>query len=348
MTTIAIAQQDGQLTDEQIDLVKRTICQDATDDELQLFLHACSRMRLDPFAKQVYAIKRRDNAKGRDVMSIQVSIDGYRLVAARTGQYEGQTEAQWCGNDGRWVNVWLKPDPPVAARVGVFRTGFREPCYAVARYAAYVQTRYDQQSGRHVPNHFWKRFPDSMLAKVAETLALRKAFPAELSGTLGEDEMGQADSDRATDRHVAQPSAQMDRLAAATRPPDEPPAGVDPDVHERLRELEPPREEIEDACSEYDEHTGEVAGGVSGSPRRPDGDEYGFVHFGKYSDPAVHLGRKLRQIMATEDGRTWMRWLLENKPEARSEMDRRLRVWGKYFLDLHALSKHGDPADERP
>lgn len=169
------------------DLVRQLYAPGTSDVEFEHFIETCATRGLNPLAKQIYCVMRWDGKQKREVPTIQTSIDGYRLIAQRTGEYRGQVGPHWCGTDGVWREVWLDDAPPAAARVGVLREGFSEPLYGVARWASYVQTT--KEGG---PTKFWKQMPDVMLAKVAESLALRKAFPEELSGLYTADEMAQS------------------------------------------------------------------------------------------------------------------------------------------------------------
>jgi len=172
-------------SDLDIDLIKRTIAVGASNDELALFAAQCRRTGLDPFSRQINFVLRRSKAPNGDWVqkaSIMISIDGARLMAARTGLYQGSSTV-WCGDDGKWMDVWLSEKAPAASKVSVSRGGGEFSGIALWR-----------EYGAPAQGPLWRSMPAHMLAKCAEMLALRKAFPAELSGLYSADEMAQADT----------------------------------------------------------------------------------------------------------------------------------------------------------
>lgn len=170
------------------DLVKSQILRpekrDASDQELMLFAEHCVRTGLDPMAKQIYGIFRYSKRTNREEMTIQVGIDGLRALAERTGRYAGGPAYEFCGADKVWTDVWEQDARPFAAKAVVLKVvgGTVIETSAVALWSEYGATK-----------NVWASKPAHMLGKCAEALALRKAFPADLSGLHTDDEMASQD-----------------------------------------------------------------------------------------------------------------------------------------------------------
>lgn len=161
------------------ELILSTVAKGLNEDELKLFLYQCRRLQLDPLCKQIYAIKRNGQ------LTFQLSIDGMRAQALRSGLYMGREPVQWCNRDGVWTDVWLdRTCPPFAAKVGVKVSdgkGSHYVVWAVATTASYSAA-----------TPLWSKMPDVMIAKCAEANAIRAAFPMNLSGLYSPEEMDQA------------------------------------------------------------------------------------------------------------------------------------------------------------
>ena len=199
----ANATQPNHFDNKQIEILKNSICKGVSNDEFEVFLMACKKTQLDPFMKQIYAVKRkskRPDGSWGETMTIQTGIDGYRLIAERTGCYAPGPEPTYSyDSEGRLISAssYIKKQ----TRDGTWHT-----VSASAYVDEYMQTIVDRQSGEKKPSGMWGNMPRTMLAKCAEAQALRKAFPAEMSGVYTKEEMLQADiEDANTIPSVPQP-----------------------------------------------------------------------------------------------------------------------------------------------
>lgn len=147
----------------------------ASREEATVLLEIVKRRRLDPFSRQVYFVKRWDAQKREEVWAIQTSIDGLRSIAERTGKYDGQDEPEY-GTD----------DAGPFCKVKVYRKDWSSNRYAmgIAYLSEFIQKKKDG-----TVTSFWQRMPRLMLAKCAEALAIRKAFPEDTGGLYISEEM---------------------------------------------------------------------------------------------------------------------------------------------------------------
>jgi len=147
---------------DQIETIKRTVAKGSTDHDLALFLEVCRARNLDPFTRQVHW-----TPKG-----IICGIDGFRAIADRTGRYvPGPTVYETQGDKLVAAHVTIRKN------VGGTWFDVTESAY-LSEYAASTPV--------------WREKPRVMLAKCAEARALRRAFPADLSGLYAQEEMDRA------------------------------------------------------------------------------------------------------------------------------------------------------------
>lgn len=181
MNQIEKVQSTISFSKEQLELIKSQIAPEATNEELQLFLYTAKRSGLDPLARQIYCIHRSvklPNGQYGKKMTVQTSIDGFRVIAERSGLYGGQGEP---------IFEYSPEGEVVSCKVSVykFKGDVRyEAAVGVAFFSEYAQT---DRSGNLTG--LWATKKRIMLQKVAECLALRKAFAQDLSGLYTSEEM---------------------------------------------------------------------------------------------------------------------------------------------------------------
>ena len=242
-------------TPEQRQLIRDTFANGCTDGEFAVLMEIARARRLSPLLRQIHFVQRWDGERHRMVWSAQVSIDGLRAIAERTGLYQGQDEPEFVENEDGTIKL---------CRVRVYRSDWPRPAVGVAYWAEYVQTTRDKATGKTRPTTMWARMPHVMLAKVAESIALRKAFPEDMSGLYSTDEMAQATvvaevpeapADAAPTPTAPSPAPElpapaMEAPPVAAPPPAAPPPAVEREVT-RESVAEPPPAEVPAAAEGF-------------------------------------------------------------------------------------------------
>lgn len=186
-----------------------------SEAEVDRFLLECRIYGLEPLAGQIYA------AWEDGVMRAVTTIDGLRVLAERTGRYDGQNDPEWCDKDGSWADYWSGGAEPLAARVRVHKKGTKVPTTGTANWCDFAP------QGEAGEGSLWSVSggkPSHMLSIRAEALALRKAFPSELSGLYTAEELGiSLAAIGAGDEGPSSPPAAVEAPAAPSAPRSESP-----------------------------------------------------------------------------------------------------------------------------
>lgn len=177
---------DDMFSDARIQMIREQVAKGAPNDVFAAMIDIAKRRNLDPLSKQIALIK------FGGTWQMIVTIDGYRAIADQTGRYAGMDAPVFTYDDPP-RKTGLSKEIPESATVTVYKlvNGMRCPFSATVFWDEYATT-----TGN------WPKMPRTMLAKVAESHALRKAFPAVLSGTYTAEEMDQAGAVETTGRVV--------------------------------------------------------------------------------------------------------------------------------------------------
>lgn len=216
MTNVAVLPTSA-LSSQQITLIRRTIANDCNDAEFDLFMAAARSAGLDPFRKQISPLVFNKNKPDKRRMSIITTIDGLRVIAARSGRYRPDENEPGLTYDPA-EKSHTNPLGLIKAVVKVYIDD--KPVTGVAYWDEFApisdEWGEDPATGRRKPTGKktldtggnWGRMPRVMLAKCAEAQALRKAFPEDMSGLYEGAELDQA---RASDVLPSEAVATQDR-----------------------------------------------------------------------------------------------------------------------------------------
>lgn len=165
--------------------VKNYIAPGATDQEILYFIELCKAQKLNPFVRDAYLVKYGNQPAqiivGKDVFLKKAGenpyFDGLKagiVVVDKNGEVkerEGSLKVPGDELIGGWCEVYLKN---------------REyPTKCLVSLEEYIQKKKDG-----TVNSMWSSKPCTMIRKVAQSQALREAFPNELRGLYEKEEMG--------------------------------------------------------------------------------------------------------------------------------------------------------------
>jgi len=136
---------------EKIELIKAKIAPDCTDSEFELLMYMANTYGLDPLLRQIWAVKRNANTPAL----IFAGRDGMLAIAHRSGHFDGM-ETKVTFDEAK---------KPVSAICTVWRRDMSHPFVAEVLFSEYT-------TGKNL----WLTKPSVMIAKVSESVALRRAF----------------------------------------------------------------------------------------------------------------------------------------------------------------------------
>ena len=169
----------AQYNQQQIQLIRDMCARDCTENEFLLLMQMARTYQLDPFAKQIWAVKY-PNAPA----AIFCGRDGFIAIAHRNGNFDGMESGTRTDENDELIG-WCR----------VYRKDMSHPFVVEVPFSEYVQRNKQGEVTK-----FWREKPKTMITKVAESHALRRAFG--ISGLYSPEEIDTGD--RPEPRYVSE------------------------------------------------------------------------------------------------------------------------------------------------
>jgi len=162
----------AQYNPQQVQLVRDMCARNCTDNEFLLLMQLAKTYQLDPFAKQIWAVK-----YGNNPAAIFCGRDGFLAIAHRSGKFDGMESGT------------RKDEDDLVGWCRVYRKDMSRPFEVEVSLSEY-------STGKNL----WQTKPKTMIVKVAEAHALRRAFS--ISGLYSPEEIDTGD--RPEPRYVSE------------------------------------------------------------------------------------------------------------------------------------------------
>ena len=172
-------QNEDTFSNDEINTIRKTVAVNASDDELRMFLTLAGKYGLDPFAHEIWFV----NMRGKN--TIITARDGYLKIANCNPHFQGMdSDVVYSGDKFTKTTEGVnhtydidKRGPIIGAYAVVYRDDRKFPAFFFA-----PMKDYDRHAGS------WKEYPHAMILKVAEAMALKRAFS--ISGLVTQEEIG--------------------------------------------------------------------------------------------------------------------------------------------------------------